>query len=266
MSVFVIVQQFVDVCVVCVVYCVGSVVLISGVVFGFIQVNLIVVFVDWVFEMLLYVQCNLKLCFVFEVIEEGQVEFVFVFGSDICIDIGCYCIWCDGELVEEVVDVCVVWDEYFDLVVFLIGCSFIFEIGFVQVGILIWYQEFGCNVLMYCIFVDCVFVGCLWGEMVVLMWFIVVDWVVDVVQIFGCMFVVYGVLVYVGDFVLLGIVDLLCLDFGDVFEFCDGEILVFWVCGVILQVVIMVFKLLFVVMYVFGYMFIIDVFDVEFFV
>lgn len=45
---------------------------------------------------------------------------------------------------------------------------------------------------------------------------------------------VYGVLIYIGYLWELGIDDLNVFEFGDVVMICDGELLVFWVCGVML--------------------------------
>lgn len=43
----------------------------------------------------------------------------------------------------------------------------------------------------------------------------------------------YGGFVYIGDFVVIGIEDFYFLDFGDVVLIKEGEVFVFWVCGVI---------------------------------
>lgn len=44
----------------------------------------------------------------------------------------------------------------------------------------------------------------------------------------------YGGLIYIGNLGVIGICDLDKLDFGDVVFICEGEVFVFWVCGVIL--------------------------------
>lgn len=244
----------------------GSAAPTSGVAPGLTQANLIAVPADWAFETLLYAQRNPKPCPVLEVIEEGQVESALAPGSDIRTDIGRYHIWRDGELAEEVADARAAWDEHPDLVAFLIGCSFTFETGLVQAGIPIRHQELGRNVPMYRTSVDCVPAGRLRGEMVVSMRPIAADRVADAVQISGRTPAVHGAPVHVGDPASLGIADLSRPDFGDAPELRDGEIPVFWACGVTPQAAIMASKPPFAVTHAPGYMFITDVPDAEFLV
>lgn len=41
-------------------------------------------------------------------------------------------------------------------------------------------------------------------------------------------------LIVIGDFVVIGILDVYVFDYGEWVEIKEGEVLVFWVCGVIL--------------------------------
>ena len=69
-----------------------------------------------------------------------------------------------------------------------------------------------------------------------------------------------------GDPSSLGIADLSQPDFGDAPEVRDGEIPVFWACGVTPQAAIMASKPPFAVTHAPGYMFITDVPDAEYIV
>jgi uncharacterized protein YcsI (UPF0317 family) len=238
----------------------------SGIAAGLTQANLIAVPADWAFETLLFAQRNAKPCPVLEVIESGQVESRLAPGSDIRTDIGRYRIWRDGELTEEVTDAGSAWAEHPDLVSFLIGCSFTFETGLVQAGIPIRHQELGRNVPMYRTSVQCEPAGRLSGEMVVSMRPIPAGRVADAVQISGRTPAVHGAPVHIGDPASLGILDLSRPDFGDAPELRDGEVPVFWACGVTPQAAIMASKPPFAVTHAPGYMFITDVPDAEYLV
>lgn len=242
----------------------GRAVPTSGVATGLTQANLIAVPADWAFETLLYAQRNPKPCPVLEVIEPGQVESVLAPGSDIRTDIGRYRIWRDGELAAEVADASDAWDEHPDLVTFLIGCSFTFETGLADAGIPIRHQELGRNVPMYRTDIDCTPAGRLRGEMVVSMRPIPAGRVADAVRISGRTPAVHGAPVHIGDPASLGITDLSRPDFGDAPEVREGEIPVFWACGVTPQAAIMASQPPFAVTHAPGYMFITDVPDAEY--
>ena len=247
-------------------YRAGESVPTSGVAPGLTQANLISVPADWAFETLLYTQRNPKPCPVLDVIEAGAVESALAPGSDIRTDIGRYRVWRDGELAEEVTDATAAWDEHPDLVSFLIGCSFTFETPLAEAGIAIRHQEIGRNVPMYRTNIACTPAGRLSGEMVVSMRPIPAGRVADAVRISGRTPAVHGAPVHIGDPASLGIVDLSRPDFGDAPEVCDGEIPVFWACGVTPQAAIMASKPPFAVTHAPGYMFITDVPDAEYIV
>lgn len=66
------------------------------------------------------------------------------------------------------------------------------------------------------------------------MWLFKVVDVIYVIQIIVCILQVYGVFIYIGDLVLIGIVDFYQFDYGEVVDIYVDELLVFWVCGVML--------------------------------
>lgn len=233
----------------------------SGVAHGLTQANLISVPADWAFETLLYAQRNPQPCPVLEVIEAGRFESTLAPGSDIRTDIPQYRVWRDGELVDEPTDVSAAWEEHPDLVSFLIGCSFTFEAGLIDAGIEIRHQTLGRNVPMYRTDRACVPAGRLSGEMVVSMRPIPAGRIADAVRISARTPAVHGAPVHVGDPAGLGIADVLSPDFGDAPEIHDGEVPVFWACGVTPQAAIMASRPPFAVTHVPGSMFVTDVPD-----
>ncbi|SDH09601.1 putative hydro-lyase [Agrococcus jejuensis] len=231
----------------------------SGVAHGLVQANLIAVPEDWAFDMLLFAQRNPKPCPVLEVVEAGSFEPRLAPGADLRTDIPAYRVWRDGELAEEVADATAAWAEQ-PLVAFLIGCSFTFEAGLADAGIPIRHQELGRNVPMYRTNRDCAPAGRLSGELVVSMRPIPADRVADAVTISGRFPAVHGAPVHVGEPAALGI-DLDHPDFGDAPEVRDGEVPVFWACGVTPQAAIMASRPPFAITHAPGHMMLLDVPD-----
>lgn len=242
-------------------YRAGEVVPTSGVAHGLVQANLISVPADWAYDVLLYAQRNPKPCPVLEVLDAGAFESKLAPGSDLRTDIPAYHVWRDGVMTEEREDATAIWEEHPNLVSFLIGCSFTFEAGLVDAGIEIRHQTLGRNVPMYRTSRPCAPAGRLSGELVVSMRPIPSSQVADAVQISGRYPAVHGAPVHVGDPVGLGISDLDQPDFGDAPEIRDGEVPVFWACGVTPQAAIMASKLPFALTHAPGHMFITDVPD-----
>ncbi|MGO1543602.1 MAG: putative hydro-lyase [Gulosibacter sp.] len=242
-------------------YRAGEVVPTSGIAHGLVQANLISVPADWAFDVLLYAQRNPKACPVLEVLEAGSFEPSLAPGADLRTDIPAYRVWRDGVLTEEVADATAIWEEHPDLVSFLIGCSFTFEAGLVDAGIEIRHQSLRRNVPMYRTSEQCAPAGRLTGELVVSMRPIPANRVADAVRISGRYPAVHGAPVHVGDPASLGIADLSQPDFGDAPEVREGEIPVFWACGVTPQAAIMASKPPFALTHAPGHMFITDVPD-----
>lgn len=233
----------------------------SGVAHGLVQANLIAVPADWAFETLLFAQRNPKPMPVLEVLESGRMESRLAPGSDLRTDVPAYRIWRDGELAEETTDARAAWAEHPDLVSFLIGCSFTFEAGLVDAGIPIRHREAERNVPMYRTERACAAAGRLHGELVVSMRPIPASRVADAVTISGRYPAVHGAPVHVGDHESLGIADLGAPDFGDPPVMQDGDVPVFWACGVSPQAAIMASRPPFAVTHAPGHMFVTDIPD-----
>ena len=91
-----------------------------GLALGFVQANLVVVPRELAFDFLLFCQRNPKPCPVLDVTEPGDWEPAMVApGADVRTDLPRYCVYRDGNLVEEPTDLNSWWRS--DLVAFLLG-------------------------------------------------------------------------------------------------------------------------------------------------
>ncbi|WP_241897431.1 putative hydro-lyase [Brevibacterium epidermidis] len=230
----------------------------SGMAPGLVQANLISVPAEWAFDVLLFTQRNPKPCPVVDVLEPGQLASALAPGSDIRTDIPGYRIWENGALTGEVTDATEVWEKHPDLVSFLIGCSFTFENGLTEAGIPIRHQEAGRNVPMYRTSTACRPAGRVSGDMVVSMRPIPAAQVAEAVRITDRFPAVHGAPIHIGEPSQIGIADLDAPDFGDAPVIEDGDIPVFWACGVTPQAAIQASGIPFAITHSPGKMFITD--------
>ena len=230
----------------------------SGMAPGLVQANLISVPADWAFDVLLFTQRNPKPCPVIDVLEPGQLASALAPDSDIRTDIPGYRIWENGALTDEVTDATEVWEQHPNLVSFLIGCSFTFENGLTEAGIPVRHQEAGRNVPIYRTSTACRPAGRISGDMVVSMRPIPASQVAEAVRITDRFPAVHGAPVHIGEPSQLGIDDLGAPDFGDAPVIDDGDIPVFWACGVTPQAAIQASGIPFAITHSPGKMFITD--------
>ncbi|MEU7427131.1 putative hydro-lyase [Streptomyces sp. NPDC040750] len=202
----------------------------AGVSAGHTQANLITVPADWAYEMLLFCQRNPKPCPVLDVTDAGAWTTVLADGADLRTDLPRYRVWQDGKLVEEPTDVRAHWRP--DLVSFLLGCSFTFEWALARAGVPIRHVEQGRNVPMYVTGRECRAAGRLRGPMVVSMRPVPPEALPAAIRESSMMPAVHGGPVHCGDPSVLGIEDLDRPDFGDPVSLAEGDIPVFWACGV----------------------------------
>jgi len=204
---------------------------------GFTQANLIIVPREQAFDVLLFAQRNPKACPVLGVLDAGHTSGPLLAGGDIRTDVPRYTVYENGVLVDEPTDLRAWWRP--DLVTFIVGCSFTFETALQDAGVPIAHIDQGKNVPMYTTNVRCAEAGALSGPMVVSMRPIPASRVSDAVRITSRYPSVHGAPVHVGDPSQLGIRDLAAPDFGDAVEIAEGDIPVFWACGVTPQAAVM---------------------------
>ena len=204
---------------------------------GFAQANLVVLPKDLAYDFLLFTQRNPRSCPLLEVTDLGSPYAKFIADADIASDIPKYRVYKKGELTDVLTDIHGVWQD--DFVAFLIGCSFSFEEALLEDGIPVRHIEEGRNVPMYNTSIPCISAGIFHGNMVVSMRPIPYELVPRAVLITGEMPRVHGAPVQIGDPEAIGIRDLSHPDYGDMVTINEGEVPVFWPCGVTPQNVIM---------------------------
>lgn len=204
---------------------------------GYAQANLIIVPQAQAFDVLLFAERNPKSCPILGVLEAGETRGPLLAGGDIRTDLPRYDVYQDGVLVAQPGGISDWWRD--DLVTFIVGCSFTFESALQHAGIHIAHIEQGVNVPMYRTNVRSNPAGAMSGPMVVSMRPIPAAQVADAVRITARYPAVHGAPVHVGDPLALGIADLAAPDFGDVVEIRDGDVPVFWACGVTPQAAVM---------------------------
>ncbi|MFI7675866.1 putative hydro-lyase [Actinophytocola sp. NPDC049390] len=231
----------------------------AGLARGYTQANLIAVPREWAYDMLLFAQRNPKPCPVLDVTDPGRPRTVLAPDADLRTDVPRYRVWRGGALAAEPTDATPYWRD--DLVAFLIGCSFTFESALAEAGVPL---RHGRNVAMYVTDRECRPAGRLHGPMVVSLRMIPAAMVDTAVRVSGLMPAVHGAPVHVGDPAGLGIADLAAPDFGDPPVAEDGDVPVFWACGVTPQAVLMASRPPFAITHAPGHMFVTDVPDSEY--
>lgn len=230
----------------------------SGMCDGYAQANLIVLPFEDAYDFLLFAQRNPKSCPILEVGDVGsRVIKRMADVADVATDIPKYRLWINGELEGEYTDVERFWRD--DFVYFLIGCSFSFEGELLSSGVPVRHIEKGKNVPMYITNIESDKAGKFSGRLVVSMRPMPPEQVIRAVSITSSMPRVHGAPIHIGDPEKIGIKDINSPDFGDTPDIYDGEIPVFWCCGVTPQSVVMTAKPKIAISHAPGHMFITDV-------
>ncbi len=226
---------------------------------GYTQANLVVLPKEWAFDMLLFGQRNPQPVPLLDVTEPGATSTALAPSADLRTDLPRYQVWRDGVMVDEPTDVVDLWAD--DLVSFLIGCSFSFETALLDAGVPVRNIEQHRNVSMYETNIQCRPAGRLSGPLVVSMRPIPAAQVVTAVQVTARMPNVHGAPVHVGSPSSLGVSDPSSPDFGDAVQAQDGDVPVFWACGVTSQVALMASRPPFAITHAPGFMFVTDIPD-----
>ncbi len=228
---------------------------------GFAQANLVSVPVEHAYDLLLFCQRNPTPCPLLDVTDTGSWDTAVAPGADLRVDLPAYRVWERGSVVSEPSDVTDVWRD--DLVTFLVGCSFTFESALLEAGVPVRHLEQGRNVSMYRTNRRCRPAGRLSGPLVVSMRPVPAGLVPLAVQVTAQVPAVHGAPLHVGDPEALGITDLANPDYGDPVDVREGELPVFWGCGVTPQAAIETAALPFAITHAPGHMFVTDVPDIE---
>lgn len=234
----------------------------SGMCAGYAQANLVILPKDLAYDFLLFTQRNPKSCPVLEVSDIGSKNLRYIAQNvDITKDIPKYRVYENGILTGEHTSIDHLWRD--DFVSFLIGCSFSFESELLEAGISIRHIEENCNVPMFRTNIECEPAGIFNGKMVVSMRPIPYKEIIKSVMVTGTMPKVHGTPIHIGDPSIIGILDITKPDFGDSVEIKEGEVPVFWACGVTPQSVVMNVKPKIVITHSPGHMLITDVKNID---
>jgi uncharacterized protein YcsI (UPF0317 family) len=234
----------------------------AGLAMGYAQANLVILPQKYAFDFLLFCQRNPKPCPLLEVLEPGKFRTEFLSpDADIRTDIPRYHIYRKGKLEATVKEIKRLWKQ--DFVTFLLGCSFSFEEAMLRAKIPVRHIEENKNVPMFITNIPCKPAGSFHGPLVVTMRPLPPDRVVRAVQITSRYASVHGAPVHMGDPSEIGIKDLKKPDFGDPVTIRNGEIPVFWACGVTPQAVVMRVKPDLCITHTPGHMFISDILNEE---
>lgn len=210
----------------------------AGLAAGKLQCNLAILPEYAALDFLRFCQRNPKPCPIVGVSDTGDPSLPTL-GHDIDIrtDVSKYRLFRDGTFAEDVADITDHWTG--DLVTVALGCSFTFENALLRNGIPVRHIESGKNVPMYRSNIDLVPAGAFGGKMVVTMRPIPKGMVARAKEISGQYPHAHGAPLYEGDPHGIGINDLAHPDWGDAVEIKEGEVPVYWACGVTPQNVLL---------------------------
>jgi uncharacterized protein YcsI (UPF0317 family) len=232
----------------------------AGVCMGYAQANLAILPSKQAMDFLVFANRNPKPCPIIEVLDTGCPEPIYSAPcADIRTDLPKYRVYRRGQLEEERSDIIDLWQD--DFVSFLIGCSFSFEKALLDAGVPVRHIELGRNVPMYITNIQCRPAGVFHGPMVVSMRPIPGGAVARAVEVTAAMHAVHGAPVHIGSPEDIGISHIDHPDFGDSVPIADGEVPVFWACGVTPQAAALTAKPEIMITHSPGHMFITDVRD-----
>lgn len=210
----------------------------SGYCAGFVQGNLAILPADYADEFLKFCQFNPKPCPLIGMSASPGDFMLPELGEDVDIrtDVPRYRIYEQGNLQREVTDITDYWQD--DMVAFLLGCSFSFEEALLADGLEVRNISEKVNVPMYRTNIECKSAGRFSGTTVVSMRPMKPADAIRAIQICTRFPSVHGAPLHFGDPDAIGIRDINNPDFGDAVTIKDGEVPVFWACGVTPQVAI----------------------------
>jgi uncharacterized protein YcsI (UPF0317 family) len=226
----------------------------SGQASGFAQANLCILPKEYAFDFLLFCVRNPKPCPLLYVLEAGDS---LLGDIDIRTDVPKYRVFENGELKSEVSNISSMWRE--DFVTFVIGCSFSFEDAMQQAGLSIRHIDQGRNVPMYNTSIPCQAAGRFSGNLVVSMRPFSQQDTVCAAEITARFPKVHGAPVHIGSPGDIGIADIGKPDYGEAVDIVDGEIPVFWACGVTPQLAVMSSRPTFCITHAPGHMLVLDI-------
>ena len=229
----------------------------AGMCRGYAQANLVILPPEYAADFEEYARLNPFPCPILEIIKGTPQTHAMGEGANICTDIPRYRVYENGVFTKEPTDASAYWKE--GCVGFLIGCSFSFEEALMAAGIEVRHIAQGRNVPMYKTNIQTVKAGPFEGPMVCSMRPMTPENAQKAYEITAKMPNVHGAPVHMGDPAAVGVADIMKPDYGDAVDIYEGEIPVFWPCGVTPQAAIENAKPPIVITHAPGHMFITDI-------
>lgn len=233
----------------------------AGMCRGYAQANLVILPPEYADDFEEYTKKNPFPCPVLEIIRGTPETHAMGEGGNIVTDIPRYRVYENGVFTKELTDTSEYWKDGY--VGFLIGCSFSFEEALMAAGIPVRHIEMGCNVPMYKTNIQTVKAGPFEGPMVCSMRPMTPEQAQVAYDITVKMPNVHGAPVQIGDPEKVGVMDVMKPDYGDPVEIREGEVPVFWPCGVTPQAAVENAKPPIVITHAPGHMFITDILNTE---
>lgn len=233
----------------------------AGMCAGYAQANLVILPPEYAADFEEYTRLNPFPCPVLEIVKGTPETHAMGEGANIVTDIPRYRIYENGVFTKEVTDASDYWKQGY--VGFLIGCSFSFEEALIREGIEVRHIAMGRNVSMYKTNIATKKAGPFEGPMVVSMRPMTPENAEIARKITAAMPNVHGAPVEIGNAARIGIQDVMKPDYGDPVDIHEGEIPVFWPCGVTPQAAIENAKLPIVITHAPGHMFITSILNSE---
>lgn len=222
------------------------------------QANLVILAGADAADFLRFCQANPRPCPLLAVGEPGNPALPTLGeGIDLRRDLPRYRVWRDGALAAEPTEIADLWTE--DMVSFAIGCSFSFEDALTRAGIPVRHQDAGRNVPMYRTNLPTRAAGRFAGPVVVSMRPMPAADAIEAIRICDRFPLAHGAPVHLGDPSAIGIADLHQPDYGDTPDMRDGDIPVFWACGVTPQAAIVAARPALAITHAPGYMLVTDI-------
>lgn len=204
---------------------------------GYLQGNLAILPAEYADEFLQFCVKNPKPCPLIGISEPGS-PYIPELGKDLDIrtDLGGYRVFRGGTDYDSVTDLGAIWRD--DLVTFVLGCSFSFEAAITRSGIPLRHMDANRNVPMYVTNIETAAAGRFHGPIVVSMRSFAPGDAIRAILYSDRYRLAHGAPIHIGDPAQIGIADILKPDFGDEPVLEDGDIPVFWACGVTPQMAI----------------------------
>ena len=229
----------------------------AGMCAGYAQANLVILPPEYAADFEEYTRQNPFPCPVLEIVKGSPLTHAMGEGASLVTDIPRYRVYENGVFTKELTDASAYWKEGY--VGFLIGCSFSFEEALLAAGIPVRHIEQGCNVPMFKTSIATKKAGPFEGPMVCSMRPMTPEQAQRAYEITAAMPNVHGAPVQIGHPEAIGVADVMKPDYGDPVEIREGEIPVFWPCGVTPQAAVENAKPPIVITHAPGHMFITDI-------